>query len=187
MSYLNADVPPFRALVRAEYLYNLESHHGELEECYVFGVAGILGRALGFHVMLANGAQFARLPLSALCHKADSPQLPLHVLQPWDALSYHLSTHAFSFLADLRCDVKMADGLERSGSYMFTVDWAESAFAEMPAEHKNHHLIQLDDGNYAAQPNNFLRWHAPFFTTPFTTPPKYKRNTHVFSAETEKD
>jgi hypothetical protein len=181
--YLNADVPAFRALVRAEYLYNLETHHGEHEPCYVFGVTGILGRALGFHVMLANGAQFARLPLSALCHTSNAPRLPLHVIQPWDSLSYHLSVHVFTFLAGLRCDARMSDGETRSGTYLFTIDWAESDFAEAPAEHKNHHVIQLDDGNYAAMPNNLLRWHAPFFITPYIETPRYKRNTHIFSAE----
>jgi len=46
MSLLNANIPFIRCWLRKEFLYNLEEHHGELVEVYVFGVASIRGRAL---------------------------------------------------------------------------------------------------------------------------------------------
>ena len=41
MSYLNADTPLLKCLVRSEFLYNLESHHGETEPVIVFGVSAL--------------------------------------------------------------------------------------------------------------------------------------------------
>jgi len=181
--YLLADIPAFRCFVRKEYLYNLEAHHGETVQAYAFGVSAIKGRALGFYVMLETGAQFARLPISALCSRPDAPPQALEHLSAWDSLSYNLAVHQFDFLGGLRCDVRLLDKRLYPGTYLFTVDWAESDMAESPVEHKNHHVIALDNGNYAAAPNNFIRWHAPFFVTPFDTPPDYRRNTHVFSSE----
>ena len=57
------------------------------------------------------------------------------------------------------------------GAYLFTVDWAhpdanilDSDHSEIPHEHKCAHIIALDDGNYAAQPNNRCIWDLPSFT-----------------------
>jgi hypothetical protein len=36
--------------------------------------------------------------------------------------------------------------------------------SEIPHEHKCAHIIALDDGNYAAQPNNRCIWDIPSFT-----------------------
>jgi hypothetical protein len=69
MSYLNANIPPIYCQVRKEYLYDLKEHHGESEDCVVFGVASITKKALLFHIMLPNGAVFYRLPISAFFKK----------------------------------------------------------------------------------------------------------------------
>jgi hypothetical protein len=44
--------------------YNKES-----EECVIFGIASIAGRAILFHIMLPNGAVYYRLPISAFFQK----------------------------------------------------------------------------------------------------------------------
>lgn len=84
MPELNESIPVFSCEIRAEFLYDLQSHHGEYEHATVFGVASIYGRALGFHALTERGAQIARLPLSALTFKEHDPHLPLHYLQLWD-------------------------------------------------------------------------------------------------------
>ena len=55
-----------------------------------------------------------------------------------------------------------------SGSYLFTVDFAhpesnivDTDHSEIPHEHKCAHIMALDDGNYAAQPNNRIIWDIP--------------------------
>jgi hypothetical protein len=67
MAYLNANIPATYAQVRREYLYDLSGHVGEVEDCLIFGMASITGRAILFHAIMENGAIFYRfrfLPLS---------------------------------------------------------------------------------------------------------------------------
>ena len=56
MALLNADIPPIYCKVRKEYLYDFKKHHGESEECVVFGLTSMAGAATLFHIMLPNGA-----------------------------------------------------------------------------------------------------------------------------------
>ena len=70
MSYLNANIPIIYAQIRKEYLYDLKDHYGEAEDCAIFGLASITGRAVLFHCMLETGAVFYRLPISAFIQKS---------------------------------------------------------------------------------------------------------------------
>lgn len=190
MPELNADVPVFSCFVRSEFLYDLQSHHGEYEEVTVFGLASVQGRALGFHVLTERGAQIARLPLSALTfHKHDS-HLPLHYLQLWDCFAYDVSVTKFSWLEEMRVKVVLRDRQFFDGSYMFTVDWYGNNDSEEPGDdgHKNAHVIQLDCGCIVAQPNNRIIWHEPSsITDPYRLDkgdrPGYLINTHKWKCE----
>ena len=46
MAYLNANVPPVYAQIKREYLYDLQKHHGEVEDCIIFGLSAITGRSI---------------------------------------------------------------------------------------------------------------------------------------------
>ena len=37
MAYLNANIPVQYAQIKREYLYDLKKHHGEVEDCIIFG------------------------------------------------------------------------------------------------------------------------------------------------------
>ena len=69
MAYLNANIPPTYAQIRREYLYDLKKHHGEVEDCIIFCVTCITGRALLFHAIMENGAVFYRLPITAFIQR----------------------------------------------------------------------------------------------------------------------
>ena len=69
MAYLNANIPLIYAQIKREYLYDLTGHHGEVEDCIVFGVASITGRPILFHCIMENGAVFYRLPISAFIQR----------------------------------------------------------------------------------------------------------------------
>ncbi len=63
------------------------------------------------------------------------------------------------------------------GKYLFTIDFAhpepnilDTDHSEIPHEHKCAHIIALDDGNFAAQPNNRCIWDIPSFTVKDETP-----------------
>jgi len=58
MAYLNANIPVEYAQIRREYLYDLKKHHGEVEDCIIFGVTCITGRALLFHAIMENGVRW---------------------------------------------------------------------------------------------------------------------------------
>ena len=78
MAYLNANIPATYAQIRREYLYDCKKHHGEVEDCIIFGLSALTGRSILFHAIMENGAIFYRLPISAFIQKgfehAECPQ-----------------------------------------------------------------------------------------------------------------
>jgi hypothetical protein len=137
--------------------------------------------------MLNNGAQIARLPISAFAHKPCDP-MKLEVLQLWGCFSYEIAVSQVSFLKDLRCAVLLKDKQWYEGQYKMTFDWCGSSYAEDPGEggFKTAHLVALDNGNFALQPNNRMRWWEPsFITKPFPEKPDYLTNTHVWLCESK--
>ena len=52
MAYLNANIPVTYAQIRREYLYDLKTHHGEVEDCIIFGITAITGRPILFHAIM---------------------------------------------------------------------------------------------------------------------------------------
>src|SRR6056300_1406861 len=126
MAYLNANVPPIYCKVRKEYLYDLKEHLNECEDCVIFGVVSISGRALLFNIMLPNGACFWRLPISAFFQKsydrADAPNMQTHELQLWNCFSYYPSVHCFDWLDNVEGKFKGKDKKFYDGQYLFTID-----------------------------------------------------------------
>ena len=176
MAYLNANTPTLYCKVRKEFLYDLKQHHGESEDCVIFGLASIPGRSVLFHCMLPNGAVFYRLPISAFFQKSydrtEVPDMSLNALELWDCFSYYPSVHQFDFLNGIKGKYLGKDKKFYHGNYLFTVDWAHpennilnTEHSEIPDEHKCGHVLELDNGNYAIQPNNRILWNASNFTT----------------------
>jgi len=193
MAYLNANIPPIYCNVRKEYLYDLKKHQDESEECIIFGVASISGRALLFHIMLPVGAVYYRLPISAFFQKNFSrsqvPNMRVDELQLWNCFSYWPSVHTFDFLAGVEGKYLGKDKKFYTGQYLFTIDWAHpetnilnTEHSEIPQEHKCAHIIALDNGNYAAQPNNRIIWHINNYTTSNEWP-DYKVQSSVWDVE----
>ena len=74
MAYLNANIPVEYAQIKREYLYDLKKHHGEVEDCIIFGLSAITGRSILFHCIMENGAIFYRLPISAFIQRGYDPK-----------------------------------------------------------------------------------------------------------------
>ena len=102
MAYLNANIPVEYAQIRREYLYDLRKHKGEVEDCIIFGVTCITGRALLFHAIMENGAVFYRLPISAFIQRGfkveDVPRRRLDELQLWNSFSYYPAVTSWDIL-----------------------------------------------------------------------------------------
>ena len=198
MSYLNANIPPIYCKIRREYLYDLREHKGETEDCVVFALGSISGRATLFHCLLTNGAIYWRLPISAFIqrgsgstlHKREMEHQDLEDLQLWNSFSYYPSVTVFDFLKGQRCKYfsKIKNKLYH-GEYLFTVDWAhpepnilDTEHSEIPDQHKCGHVLALDNGNFAIMPNNRILWSIPSFTTSSSVP-DYKVQTTVWNVE----
>jgi hypothetical protein len=181
MAYLNANIPPIYCKIRREYLYDLKKHHGESEECVLFAIASISGRALLFHALLSNGAVYYRLPISAFFqkrfHRSEVPDMSVDELQLWNCFSYYPAVTHFDFLGGQRGKFFGKNKKEYPGNYLFTVDWGhpdtnilDVDHSEIPQEHKCAHILELSNGNYAAQPNNRILWNIPSYTTEVNKP-----------------
>lgn len=193
MSYLNASIPPIYCQIRREYLYDLKLNKGQTEDCVVFGLTSIPGRAVLFHTLLTNGAIFWRLPISAFIQKgfecSGVPNQNLVDLELWNSFSYYPSVNTFDFLIGQKCKYLGVDKKFYAGEYLFTIDWAhpepnilDTEHSEIPQEHKCGHVLALDNGNYAIQPNNRILWNVPSFTTA-THWPDYKVQSSYWNVE----
>ncbi len=181
-----ADIPHFYCLMKAEYAYDLKSHQGEFFNVLVFGVDSIEGRAVGFEAVTDFGAMFARLPISAFVHKENAPDLSLDYLELWNNFSYSVEAHEFMALRTLRCSTILKDKQWYPGHYMFTLSWFGSPYAEDPGEggFKRGHVLKLDNGCFAIQPNNRIKWFEPsFITKPFPEKPDFLTNSHIWNCE----
>ena len=195
MAYLNSNIPPIYCKVRKEYLYDLDENQRGERDCVIFSITSISGRAILFNIMLENGACFWRLPISAFFQKhlqrAEVPDMPAHTLQLWNCFSYYPSVSEFSFLAGQRAKYFGKDKKFYHGEYLFTIDWGHPEsnildidHSEIPQEHKCAHVLQLDNGNFAAQPNNRILWNINSFTTKDEWP-DYKVQTTYWNVENE--
>ena len=196
MAYLNANIPATYAQVRREYLYDLTKHYGEAEDCLIFGLASLPGRSLLFHAIMENGGVYYRLPISAFIQRGFDvkkvPRMRLDELELWNCFSYYPSIIVYDALSVAGKYIGK-DKKWHTGSYLFTVDWAhpesnilDTDHSEVPQEHKCAHIMALDDGNYAAQPNNRILWHIPSFTVRDEIPDWEVQNT-VWSVEDSRD
>ena len=194
MSYLIANLPPVQCYVLKEYLYDFEKGHGEYEPCYWVSVKSIKGRALYFESLLTNyGALYDKLPISAYVWKTKidaDDQLPLDFLEIWDSFSYNITVLEKSTLKGLNCKVLMKDKNMRNGEYMFTIDSCHSdpnelntSLSQTPNEHKSFNIIKLENGQFAAQPNNRILFYDQSLTSSGVTRPDFKVSTQEFYCE----
>ena len=193
MAYLNANIPPIYCKIKTEYLYDMDMDKKGERDCVIFGLCSISGRALLFHVLLPNGAVYYRLPISAFFQKrfsrSEVPDMSVDELQLWNCFSYWPSVHTFDFLAGVDGKFRGKDKNFYPGNYLFTVDWAhpepnilDVEHSQIPQEHKCAHILALNNGNYAAQPNNRILWHVNNYTTESYWP-DYKVQNTVWDCE----
>jgi hypothetical protein len=194
MSYLVSNLPPIQCYIKKEYLYDLEKGFGEFEPCVWVSVKSIKGRALYIESLISNyGALFDKLPISAYVWRTDikeDEQLPLDFLEIWDSFSYNISVIEKSTLKGLQCKVFMKDKKMYDGEYMFTIDSCHSdpnelnvSLSQTPNEHKSFNIIKLDNGQFAAQPNNRVLFYDQSLTPKGVTIPDFKVSTKEFMCE----
>jgi hypothetical protein len=183
----NINIPHFYCLLRKEHLYQNKDHFFEYEKVAVFGAQSSSGKALLFTAMLDNGTVRSRIPVHMLCSK-EGPSDPLDVLQLWDCFSENVTVTQYNFLKGSRAKVIFKDKSHCWGKYMMTFDWYDNPYSNEPTQYKCLHMIELDNGNYALQPNNRIFWKEMSFTTkPFPEKPDYKVDTEEYRCENKSD
>ena len=176
MAYLIANIPPIEVFIRKEFLYDFLTDQkgnqlgkGEYESAHWLTVKSIRNQALYFESLIHDyGAVYDKLPIHAYVWRTNVDQgklYPLDWLQLWDGMSYNISVIRKEGLRNARCEVIMKDKSMAPGYYLFTVDTCASepnevnvSWAETPNEHKSFNIIKLDNGQFAAQPNNRIIW-----------------------------
>lgn len=195
MSSLNANIPYINCYVRESFLY--QNNQDSLREVYIFGVKAQMNRPLLFHCQLDNGAVWWSLPISAFVHKKDFERMGdtelerLQNLEVWDCESNDIAVTTFSYLQHKKVEIRTVQKQWYLGTYLFTIDNYDGDLNSLDVGYANDtdakcfHIIQLDNGNYAAYPNNMLRWHNPNHAIPFDkeNPPKYKPRQDIICCE----
>lgn len=191
MSFLVHPLPPIDVMVRKEYLYDLEKGHGEYTPGVWISVKSVQYKALYFETLLTEyGALYDKLPLSAFVWKTPHGDLPLDTLQLWDCFDYHLTVIEKPILA--RCEFFGKDKKMHGGEYMFTIDNAhpdasvlDVNYSEHDPEHKSFNVIKLDNGQFAAQPNNRVIFRDSSLTPSKLLQPDFKVCTQNYAVEIE--
>jgi hypothetical protein len=192
MAFLVHNLPLQSVYVRKEFLYDHESGHGEFTPGIWISVKSTEAKALYFETLLTDyGALYDKLPISAFVWKTDHGELlPLDVLQLWDCFDYDITVIQKPILS--RCEFFGKDRNMHPGEYCFTIDnahrdknYLDSNFSEHDPEHKTFNIIKLDNGQFAAQPNNRVIWRDSSLTPENLLTPDFKVCTQNYKVETE--
>jgi len=191
MSFLVANLPPIKVLVKKQYLYDHQKGKGEFVEGVWISCKSIQGRALYFETYLPEyGALYDKLPISAFVNTPTDLDLELEELQLWDAFSYHLTIVEKASISGVRCKYLAPSKKWYYGEYLFTIDNAHADtnilnvnYSEVPEEHKSFNILELDNGHFAAQPNNRVIFYDKSLTPAKPLQPDFKVSTEYYSVE----
>ena len=193
MSALLANLPNTKVYVRKEYLMDHKSGHGEFVEGHWVTVKSMPGRAFYFETYLPEyAALYDKLPISAFVSepKKPEPDLPLQDLQFWNAMDYGVTTIYKQFIGSMDFEIFTRSHNVLKGTYVLTLDnYHESAdeidysTSEIPEEHKSFNILELENGQYAAYPNNRMRVYDNSLTPKQPKNPDFKVSTQFYQVE----
>jgi len=193
MSALLANLPNTKVYVRKEYLMDHKNGHGEFVEGHWVTVKSMPGRAFYFETYLPEyAALYDKLPISAFVSQPNKPDpdLPLQDLQFWNAMDYGVTAIYKQFIGSMDFEILTRSHKVMHGTYLFTLDnYHESAdeidysTSEIPEEHKSFNILELDNGQYAAYPNNRIRVYDNSLTPKQPKNPDFKVSTQFYQVE----
>ena len=193
MSTLITNLPAQHVWVRREYLRDLRDGHGEFVRGIWLTAKSIPGRALYFETYLPDyGAIYDKLPISAFTQWAEPLilDLPLDELQYWNAMDYGIVSIVKQFTASMVWQVQTKSRQKINGSYICTldnyhadIDAVDYSTSETPAEHKAMNIIALENGQYAAYPNNRCRIYDVSLTPALVRTPDFFVSTQYYEVE----
>lgn len=193
MSTLIVNVPAQRVWVRKEYLRDLKDSRGEFVEGVWVTAKSMPGRALYFETYLpAYGAMYDKLPISAFVSSpvTPDPDLPLSDLQFWNCMDYGVIAIEKQFVGSMMFEARLRSGGTMNAEYLFTLDNFHSdqdkvdcSTSEQPSEHKSMNILELENGQFCAYPNNRIRIYDVSLTPDEPLTPDFLTSSHVFAVE----
>lgn len=193
MSELITNLPAQHVYVRKEYLRDMHDGHGEFVKGVWVSAKSIPGRALYFETYLPEyAAMFDKLPISAFTSAPElpDPDLPLSDLQYWNCMDYGLTAIVKQFTGSMTYEARLRSGGTMKGAYVCTldnyhssVDAVDYSTSETPSEHKSMNIVELENGQFCAYPNNRLRIYDVSLTPSKPKIPDFLCSTHFFSVE----
>lgn len=167
--------------------WNNDELKGKYYPVVAFGVHSLPPYVLMFHVMTNFGMLRGRVPVHGLYHKEPTKEIPYDYLQLWGTFGEKITYVEFEYLKGLRCQVLLKDKSVEWGTYVGTFDWWDNGFSNEPSQYKCGHMIFLDTGHVAIQPNNRIKWKdMSFVTEDFPKEPIYV-DTTLFNPESKSD
>jgi len=197
MGTLITNLPAQHVYVRKEYLRNLQDGHGEFVKGVWVTAKSIAGRALYFETYLPEyGAMFDKLPISAFVSSPETPtpDLPLTDLQYWNCMDYGIVAVVKQFTASMAFEARLRSGGNMRGTYVCTLDnyhcdpdAVDYSTSETPSEHKSMNIVELENGQFCAYPNDRLRIFDTSLTPKLPKTPDFLCSTHFFTVENGDD
>jgi len=190
MSYIVASLPPQKVFVRKEFLYNFEKGHGQLEPAIWISLKALRGQVFRIESLLPNYcALYDKLPLHAYVWKENHGDLPIDMLQLWDCMGYRFTIVEKISLRNLSAKFLDKHKVWHFGRYLFTVDFCaesmdlDTGFTEQAEEHKSFNFLALDNGQFAAQPNNRCLWYDQSLIPSETKTPDFQAAKNFWSVD----
>jgi hypothetical protein len=193
MSTLVTNLPAQHVWVRKEYLRDFRDGYGQFVKGIWVSAKSIPGRALYFETYLPEyGAMFDKLPISAFVASPETPErdLPLEDLQFWNCMDYGIVAVVKQFTASMIYEARLRSGGSMRGTYVCTLDnyhagadCVDYSTSETPSEHKSMNIVELENGQFCAYPNNRLRIIDISLTPNEMKQPDFLCSTHFFSVE----
>lgn len=112
------------------------------------------------HVLLESGANWTGLPIHAISTKK-AFDFTSDDLMPWAAMGEDLDIFNVNYLEGIEC--KTIEPIESKGRHTgIMIDWKDG-FSRYPQEHKPLNMIELENGQFAFFPNNFIVYNDKHF------------------------
>jgi hypothetical protein len=120
--------------------------------------------------------------------------LPLTDLQFWNCMDYGVVSVIKQFTASMSYEARLKSGGSMRGTYVCTLDnyhpapdTIDYSTSETPSEHKSMNIVELENGQYCAYPNNRLRIIDTSLSPKQLLVPDFKCSTQFFAVENETD
>lgn len=180
------NTPAIKVRVANKYLANHAPEVTGFTQGYLLSVDCRPCDRIRFSCFLESGAIWSGLPIEALwCDRFQpvegSKSFQTPELQPYTCLEGPFCVYSYDALKSAAMKVISGALKGLCGNYLFSINYQGAGFAECPEQYKTHNIVVLENGQFAALPNNYMQIIEPWFTSEVVAL-KYKRDVNFYFA-----